>query len=225
MNQTFEEMLFTPRPVPQTEFDLLRHFELCPPNFAPLKKEQENLCEDVSQDFDIVERKEPSGDQSVRLRSPSSAFTLVKNETSPKAPLKLRLKSKSGGNLPFLQFRNPTPSFSTRCDVIYKTLLRDCKRYFFEIFQMRKLRKHKRIYYLSKTLTNYVNQRFEHLSDEVKNELKIHIGCLVYPKEMASSKVIIHDASGSPIRGSERAKKLKKIKEIHTILYNFSMEK
>jgi hypothetical protein len=125
MKKAFGDILFTKNANSQLEFNLLRHFELYPPNFAVLMKKKENVCNVVSQDFDTDEHKEFVDDHNINIRNPLSAFNPVTNEMSQKAPLKLRLKSKSGGNLPFLQFRNPTPSFSTRCDVIYKTLLRD----------------------------------------------------------------------------------------------------
>lgn len=36
-----------------------------------------------------------------------------------------------------LHFNNPTDKLATRCDVIYKTLLRDCRKYFVEVFSSR----------------------------------------------------------------------------------------
>jgi len=64
---------------------------------------------------------------------------------------------------------------------------------------MKKMRKNKRVYHLSKTLTAFVEEKFElpandpQLQDispeEFQRELEFYLGCLVYPKEMTSAKV------------------------------------
>jgi len=142
-------------------------------------------------------------------------------------PIQLTLKPKYAESVVTLQFRNPTASFSTRWDVIYKTLLRDWKRFFYDCFQMKKMRKNKRVYHLSRTLPIFVSQNFNSsdYTEEFKREIEFYLGCLVYPKEMTSSKVAIYGEAGQIIRGAERTKKLKKVKELHSYLYNFSMDK
>mmetsp|Transcript_28993 Transcript_28993/g.25642 ORF Transcript_28993/g.25642 Transcript_28993/m.25642 type:complete len:213 (+) Transcript_28993:331-969(+) len=139
--------------------------------------------------------------------------------------IQLVLKPKYAGSTHTLQFSNPTASFSTRCDVIYKTLLRDCRRYYYDSFDMKRMRKNRRVYHLSKTLSLFVQTNFEHATEEFKRELKFTLGCLVYPKEMTNAKVLIYDQDGNVVKGAERTKKLKKVKELHAYLYSFSMDK
>ena len=135
------------------------------------------------------------------LKSHSFICKVVGNKPS------IRFKLKP--NASRIQFSNPTASFATRCDVVYKTLLRDCKRYYFEYFQMRKMRKNKRISHLSKVLNTYVNEHFGQYSNEMRRELEFYLGCLVYPKEMTSYKVAVYDQDDRVIRGAERTKKMK----------------
>ena len=148
-----------------------------------------------------------------------------KIKMSDKLQLKLKLKPNNVNGVSGLQFSNPTSSFATRCDVIYKTLLRDCRRYFYDCFQMRKMRRNKRVYHLSKTLNNFVTENFSEHPKELRRELEFYLGCLVYPKEMTSAKVSIYDHNNKVIRGSERTQKVRKVKELHNILYRFSMDK
>ncbi|CAI2382345.1 unnamed protein product [Moneuplotes crassus] len=148
-------------------------------------------------------------------------------EEDKRNPMQLKLKPKYAGSLATLQFRNPTDSFSTRCDVVYKTLLRDCRRYFYDCFQMKTMRKNKRVYHLSKTLAVFVDKKFDspNFTEEFRRQIEFCLGCLVYPKEMTNSKVAIYGEEGQVIKGQERAKKLRKVKELHSYLYNFSMDK
>ena len=124
-----------------------------------------------------------------------------------------------------LHFNNPTDTFATRCDVIYKTLLRDCRKYFTECFQMKSMRKAKKLSKLGTILESFVETYFTVHSQPVKREILFYLGCLVYPKEMITSRVGLYDENGKILKGTERAKKVKKIRELHNFLYNFSMEK
>ena len=75
-----------------------------------------------------------------------------------------------------LQFINSGTSLATRCDVVYKTLLRDCRKYFADSLQMRDMRKSKKLYRLAKTLDEFVRSRFEGFDEKDIYELKFYLG-------------------------------------------------
>ena len=103
-----------------------------------------------------------------------------------------------------LQFRNSTSLFSTRCDVIYKTLLRDCRKYFGEELQLKYMRKRKKVSNIGRVLNEYVRKVFNQYSEEELKQIKFYLGCLVYPKEMISSRVGLLDEDNWLVRGLDR---------------------
>lgn len=124
-----------------------------------------------------------------------------------------------------LHFNNPGETFATRCDVIYKTLLRDCRKYFTDSFKMKSMRKAKKLSKLGRILDDFVNINFAKYDDNTRADIRFYLGCLVYPKEMISTRIGLYDENCKILKGNERAKKVRKIKELHNFLYNFSMEK
>ena len=124
-----------------------------------------------------------------------------------------------------LQFINSGTSLATRCDVVYKTLLRDCRKYFADSLQMRDMRKSKKLSRLAKTLDEFVRSRFEGFDEKDIYELKFYLGWLVYPKEMISSRAGLLDQHNKMLKGDERKQRICKIKQMHSFLYNFSMQK
>lgn len=130
------------------------------------------------------------------------------------------------GQLPTsLHFNNPTESFSTRWDVVYKTLLRDCRKFYSEAFQLKNMRKSHKRNHLYKNLDEFVDSKFGEFSDVCKGEIKFYLGSLIYPKQMAAFKLNSYDDSDKTQKSNERIKRVKKIRELHDFLYNFSMEK
>ena len=124
-----------------------------------------------------------------------------------------------------LQFINSGTSLATRCDVVYKTLLRDCRKYFADSLQMRDMRKSKKLSRLAKTLDEFVRSRFEGYGEKDMYELKFYLGWLVYPKEMISSRAGLLDQHNKMLKGEEKKQRICKIKQMHSFLYNFSMQK
>jgi hypothetical protein len=142
-----------------------------------------------------------------------------------KCKMNLMAKTKNGEGLPTLQFNNSTTSLSTRCDVVYKTLLRDCRRYYNDKFQVKKMHKNKRAFYLTKTLKKFVDENFSNRSTDDKRELEFYLGSLVNPKEMMDSEVTLYGSNGQVLKGTERTQKLKKVIRVYAVLYNYSMDK
>lgn len=92
-------------------------------------------------------------------------------------------------NYSFLHFNNPTSSFSTRCDVIYKTLLRDCRKYYTNLFDYKQMRREKKLHLLSGKIEAYMRSHFSEFSEDNQREIKFYIGCMIYPKHMLSNKL------------------------------------
>ena len=164
--------------------------------------------------------------------SPMSSTKLIptleeKNDSiDAKEAEKVELRvSKNGHPITSLHFNNPTDSFATRCDVIYKTLLRDCRKFFTDKFQVKMIKKSKNPQKLERELDEFVEINFSELSSRMIKEVKFYLGWLVYPKELVTNRAGLYDEKSNAIKGNERSKKVKKIKELHTFLYNFSMEK
>ena len=84
-------------------------------------------------------------------------------------------KNKNSGS-PHLQFSNPSNSFATRCDVVYKTLLRDCRKYFTDALQMKNMRKSKKLSNIGRVLDEFVRNRFEQYSEDSIHQLKFYLG-------------------------------------------------
>ena len=151
-------------------------------------------------------------DENLKCLSTSikSAPKIVKNEN---------------GESPRLQFSNPSNSFATRCDVVYKTLLRDCRKYFTDALQMKSMRKSKKLSNIGRVLDEFVRNRFEQYSEDSIHQLKFYLGWLVYPKEMISSKVGLVDENNELLRGAKKNDQIKRIRDLHQFLYNFSMQR
>ena len=60
------------------------------------------------------------------------------------------------GNI--LHFNNPTENLATRCDVVYKTLLRDCRKYYCDIFMVNINRKYKKMPDVIKNINEYCSK-------------------------------------------------------------------
>ena len=140
--------------------------------------------------------------------------------------LQLEMKvCKKNDSLVTLNFNNPTTSFSTRCDVVYKTLLRDCRKYFADKFEVKKIKRSKETNSLNNEIDEFVNAEFQEYDDQMQKDIKFYIWWLIYPKEMFTSRVGVYDEDCNVLKGNERSKKVRKIKELHNYLYSFSMEK
>lgn len=90
---------------------------------------------------------------------------------------------------------------------------------------MKSMRKAKKLSKLGSILESYIDENFAEFDERVKREILFYLGCLVYPKEMITSRVGLYDENCKILKGKERATKVKKIKELHNFLYVFSMEK
>ena len=139
-----------------------------------------------------------------------------------KMPLSVEMPYKSHTSL---LFNNPKGILATRCDVIYKTLLRDCRKYYTNFFHFKKMSKEEKVAYISKTLDEFVTKEFPTCSFELQKEIKNYLVCFVYPRNALCTQIILKDKFLKELETNLRSKRVAKIRELHGILYKFSMEK
>jgi hypothetical protein len=121
-----------------------------------------------------------------------------------------------------LHFNNPTDNFSTRCDVIYKTLLRDCRKYYTEKLNFKCVKKGSKSAQKSQTFERYIEHAFGEYSNETIAEIKFYLNWFTFPKQiMVSSCEPFLREAGEDMSQARR----KIVREFHVYLYNFSMEK
>lgn len=207
--------------------ELLKYFEEKPPSFSaidtkfPCKKDTENSSNWNESNGSSIEYKasgKPNADDQIDFDFDDQ------NKVQVDGKLDMRPRV-IGGVLSTLYFINPTSTFSTRCDVIYKTLMRDWRKFYADRFSVVNIRRAKIKSGLEKAISDYVSTKFSEYSYEVQNELKFNICCLIYPKELISNKYDLFDENSNLLKGKDRSRKVKRIKELHNHLYTFSMDK
>lgn len=121
-----------------------------------------------------------------------------------------------------LHFNNPTDNFSTRCDVIYKTLLRDCRKFYTEKLNVKSGKKGWKSSQNSTAFERYIETAFGDYSKETVTEIKFYLSWLTFPKHaFASGQDSFFSEAGEDMSQARR----KIVRELHVYLYNFSMEK
>ncbi|CAI2386205.1 unnamed protein product [Moneuplotes crassus] len=120
-----------------------------------------------------------------------------------------------------LHFNNPTVNLCTRCDVVYKTILRDCRKYFCELFVEKSGRRSRDLVYIFELIDDFVNRKFPDSATEAQDEMKFYLRCFVKHKMNSFNRSNIQlpqKYQGDSLQNS-------KAKRLHEILYKFSLEK
>ena len=134
-------------------------------------------------------------------------------------------KSKLKNSKTELAFDNEGGDLSTRCDVVYKTILRDFRRFYLDSFKSSKDYS-SLTHGLGESLLEFTNNLFS--LKETKEALKLlsfELACLLFPKEIQKSeKLLNYFANKNQTEMSEADIKHKVIK-IHGFLYKFSIDK
>ena len=227
------------RKLPQIEFrkepiiidngeeELLKYFEEKPPSFSSVdikvasKKDTETVLIGVNQ-MPLIERTPNSNESEDHKQIDINSDDQLKTQEEVKLDLRPRMIR---GVLSTLYFLNPTSTFSTRWDVIYKTMMRDWRKFYADQFSVVNIRRAKIRNGLEKAIEDYVSTKFSQHAIEVQDELKFNICCLIFPKELISNKIDLFDEHSNQLKGKDRSKKVKRIKELHNYLYIFSMDK
>lgn len=132
-----------------------------------------------------------------------------------------------------ISFPNQRPSedqnfLSSRWDVVYKTILRDFRRYFQSLFKERvnfSYRKKSRMF--RQQLEEFWNTLMSSHFDQATNfqSVVFHVGSLICPNDMIKYKIHLVDSNGVPLSGKYKDTKLQDIKRVHDWLYKFSIQK
>jgi hypothetical protein len=175
----------------------------------------------------------PSHERSLDLTKTLESYSKAsvgRNSTEKQA-------STSNRQLSFDTISVPTTSgksqFSTRCDVVYKKILRDFRRSFIQDFNdstkyMKNKRYRSQDYYIqcvSDYLLNKVECRYNislsefGLADQLE-EATLALGSFLYPKEMKKTKFGLTTMFQGDSKAWEEC-----VGQFHGALYNFSMEK
>jgi len=155
--------------------------------------------------------------------SPVKRLEPEENKTKTEKTVK-KLKSKSKDFIAELAFDNEKGELATRCDVVYKTLLRDFRRFFLDSYKASKA-EDDHDSDLSSSLLRYTTSIFPEVSADAAKTLSLDLGCLLFPKEMRENKIIVGDLT-SRNHFSEASEDLDaEIMKIHSYLYKFSIDK
>lgn len=188
----------------------------------------------------------------IKIRAPTSLFTPVasSNESSSEMTKTggLNEDSSFGGqvsqngncrrsNLSFDSITVPTETgksqFSTRCDVVYKKILRDFRRSFIQDFNnstnFMKNKRYKTSSFFTECLKEYLENKIQcryrvnlkefGLETEI-NAAIVTLGSLLYPKEMKKTSFGI-----DTVFNGDNEARTAYVMKFHDALYNFSMEK
>ena len=126
-----------------------------------------------------------------------------------------------------LHFNNPTEGLSTRWDVVYKTLLRDWRKHFWELFanmlepKPRSRKRKKNMNNIHQKIESYCSENFGYLNSSLLEEVTFYLKCLVQHRMaiFKSNETVSNRNLEDDREYASRAKKL------HGILYKFSLEK
>ena len=123
-----------------------------------------------------------------------------------------------------LAFENETGEFATRCDVVYKTILRDFRRFFLDDYKLYKTKCLSKSN-LTESLHNFTVQTFPMKSMRDCQEISLDLGCLLFPKEMIKDSKAIEQIIEFGYFGNELEEVKKEIMKIQGFLYKFSIDK
>lgn len=194
------------------------------------------LHEAVSPKHEIVESvSSVKEDESPKTPSSCSSIPLklVENSPTPEKPkpTKKNKNEKCKAIKMQLAFDNEGEGLATRCDVVYKTILRDYRRFFLDEYKAfnQKLRERHGI---EDSLLKFCIKMFPNFSVNKCKTISLDLGCLLFPKEMARDKHVVkemerrnHFDFQSTQNESVSSHIQYEIARIHGFLYKFSIDK
>lgn len=120
---------------------------------------------------------------------------------------------------------------SSRCDVVYKTILRDFRKFYLTLYR-KNAKPYKRSKQKERTefypfLRQYITEFMaEDYTPTQQTELQFTLGCLIRKKEMLNQKnAKLCFKTGVLLKKKKLEARLQKIPEIHDYLYKFSIDK
>ena len=186
---------------------------------SPVSK-QESLKLDSLNDGSCTTKKKPNDDDFI--------FKINWDLESRKAA---HANSSLKHHISFYNRREKTdPEYlSSRCDVVYKTILRDFRRYFINRFkQSSGPKKNKYKFNSFETLFRrfWESVKNQHFPEETDcDTISFYIGSLVCPQDIEKHKVELKGLDDTFTTGKSKKTSIKKLYRVHDALYKFSMEK
>ena len=123
-----------------------------------------------------------------------------------------------------LTFDNETGELATRCDVVYKTILRDFRRFFLEEYKIFK-QNLKKESDLVDCLFSFTCNLYPNKSVKDCKEISLDLGCLLFPKEMVRDSKAIKEKQTFANLGEHIDEIKSEMLKIHGFLYKFSIDK
>ena len=179
-------------------------------------------------------------------RERSNSLTTIKDDFSPiinnaKIDFNLResqqqnLKSKQLNELPptnnkaklskaVLTFDSANGELATRWDVVYKTILRDFRRFYLDDFKSSQYSETVKID-LGDSLLEYTKSVFKSEASSAQKAISISLGCLLFPKQIIKDSKLLKYLTLSNHFGGQGNDTKNKIMQIHGFLYKFSIDK
>jgi len=170
-----------------------------------------------------VHREEQQEATSGNCISSNTCWKIAENQTfaKPTKKTKQQLKMIKLG----LAFDNETGDLATRCDVVYKTILRDFRRFFLDDHKYRKHQSQTPLD-MHQSLKSMAIALFADKSTEECVTIALDLGCLLFPKEMTKDKSSLSEIERTRHFGLEtHDNKIYEIMRIHGFLYKFSIDK
>ena len=134
-----------------------------------------------------------------------------------------RNKYKSKCSKTELAFDNEGGELATRCDVVYKTILRDFRRFYLDDFKSSNC---SISHGLGESIIDYTKSLFslEESSSSLRL-LSLELGCLLFPKEILKNEILFNYISNKNRIDFTPADVKSKVTKIHGFLYKFSIDK
>jgi hypothetical protein len=124
-----------------------------------------------------------------------------------------------------LTFDNETGELATRCDVVYKTILRDFRRFFLDEYKIKR-QQMKNEKDLGACLMTLSRELFPLKSEAECKTISIDLGCLLFPKELTKNAGMLKEIQRTNHFGYETCESnIFEIMRIHGFLYKFSIDK
>jgi len=190
----------------------------------------QKLTEPVDDSRDRIESistaKDEQTPRSHVRESPMSPTKVVENELTPEKPKTNKKKSKDKLKLikMDLAFENEGGDLATRWDVVYKTILRDFRRYFLDGYKAFNST-YKERHGMEDSLLKYAIKLFPNMSVDQWKTISLDLGSLLFPKETAKDSHILKEMERRNHFGWEKSDIVNQIMKIHGFLYKFSIDK
>mmetsp|Transcript_10641 Transcript_10641/g.10493 ORF Transcript_10641/g.10493 Transcript_10641/m.10493 type:complete len:266 (-) Transcript_10641:34-831(-) len=152
----------------------------------------------------------------------------LKSKRSLQYPSRIKSVSKTREEIKKMKmdmtFDNESGCLATRCDVVYKTILRDFRRYFLDEYKLFKTGKNSE-WTLAESLFQFTTSIYPTKTEKECRGISLDLGCLLFPKEIVKEQNFLQVIQDFGTFGDEIETIKSEIMKIHGFLYKFSIDK